>query len=55
MDVKILGQNIVDLLFENRDIIDFEFVPEGNTVNQTIYVEVMKRLVDGMRYKRGDL
>jgi hypothetical protein len=55
MDVKIQDQNIVDLVFENRDIIHFEFVPEGNTVNQTIYVEVTKRLVDVMRCKRGDL
>jgi hypothetical protein len=30
------------------DIRDFESVPVGATVNQTFYVEVLKRLIDGM-------
>jgi hypothetical protein len=38
-----------------RGIIHFEFIPEGNTVNQTFYVEVLKRLTDAMRRKRGEL
>jgi hypothetical protein len=41
--------------FDNRGIIDFEYVPIGKTVNQTFYVEVLRRLVEAMRCKRGDL
>jgi hypothetical protein len=33
------------------DNIDFDYVPIGTTVNQTFYVEVLKRLVDAMRCK----
>jgi hypothetical protein len=35
--------------FNIRGIIHFEFVPEGKTVNQIFYVEVLKRLIDAMR------
>jgi hypothetical protein len=38
-----------------RAIIHFEFVPEGTTVNQTFYVEVLKRLSDSVRRMRGEL
>jgi hypothetical protein len=41
--------------FDVRGIIHFEFVPEGTTVNQTFYVEVLKRVIDAMRRKRGEL
>jgi hypothetical protein len=41
--------------FDIRGIIHFEFVPEGTTVNQTLYVEVLKKLIDAMRRKQGDL
>jgi hypothetical protein len=43
----------VDLLFGG--IIHFEFVPKRTTVNQTFYVEVLKRLTDSVRCKRGEL
>jgi hypothetical protein len=33
----------------------FEFVPEGTTVNHTFYVEALKRLIDAVRRKRGQL
>jgi hypothetical protein len=36
-------------------IIHFEVVPEGSTVNQTFYVEVLKRLIDAVRRKPGEL
>jgi hypothetical protein len=40
--------------FEIRGVIHFEFVPEGTTVNQIFYVEVLKRLIDAVRLKRGE-
>jgi hypothetical protein len=36
-------------------IIHFEFVPEGTTVNETFYVDVLKRLIDAVRHKLGEL
>jgi hypothetical protein len=42
-------------LFDIRGIIHFEFAPEGTTVNQTFYVEVLKRLIDAVRRKGGEL
>jgi hypothetical protein len=40
--------------FYIRGIIHFEFVTKGTTVNQTIYMEVLKRLIDAVRNKRGE-
>jgi hypothetical protein len=36
--------------FDIRGIIHFEFVPEGIIVNQTFYVEVLKRFIDAVRH-----
>jgi hypothetical protein len=36
-------------------IIHFEFVPEETTVNQTFHLEVLERLADAVRRKRGEL
>jgi histone-lysine N-methyltransferase SETMAR len=41
--------------FDIRSIIHFEFAPEGTTVNQIFCVEVLKRVTDAVRRKRGDL
>jgi histone-lysine N-methyltransferase SETMAR len=41
--------------FGIRGIIHFEFVIKGNTLNETFYVEMLKRLIDAMRSKRGEL
>jgi hypothetical protein len=41
--------------FDISGIIHFKFVPEGTTVNQTFYVEVLKRLIDALRHKLGEL
>jgi hypothetical protein len=48
-------QKILIRFFDIRDIIHFEFVPEGTTVNQTFHVEVLKRLIDFLRCKHGEL
>jgi histone-lysine N-methyltransferase SETMAR len=42
-------------LFDIRGTIHFESVPKGTTVTQIFYVEVLKRLTDAMRHKRGKL
>jgi hypothetical protein len=41
--------------FDIRGIIRFEFVLEGTTIKQAFYMEVLKRLIDAMRHKRGEL
>jgi hypothetical protein len=41
--------------FDIRGVIHFEFVPEGTTVNETFYVEVLKRLIDAVRHRREEL
>jgi hypothetical protein len=37
--------------FHTGVIINFESVPEGTTVNQKLYVEVLKRITDAMRQR----
>jgi hypothetical protein len=37
--------------FDMRGIIHIDFVPEGNTLSQTFYVEVLKRLSDAASRK----
>jgi hypothetical protein len=37
--------------FDIRSMIHFEFLPKGTTVNQTVYIEVLKSFIDAMRYK----
>jgi hypothetical protein len=41
-------------LFDIKGIIQFEFVSEGTTINQTFYVEVLKKLIDAARHKREE-
>jgi hypothetical protein len=35
--------------FDIRGVIQVEFVPEWTSVNQTFYVQVLKRLIDAVR------
>jgi hypothetical protein len=51
IDVRVQDENNVDLLFQHQGIIHFE----GITVNQTFCLEVLKRLIDAVRHKRGEL
>ena len=42
----------VDLFFFNwKGIVHYEFVPRGETVNKEIYLNVLKRLREGVRRK----
>jgi len=40
--------------FDQKGIVHKEFVPPGQTVNGTFYVEVLRRLRENMRRKRPD-
>ncbi|KAL4083495.1 hypothetical protein QTP88_028811 [Uroleucon formosanum] len=40
------------VFFDNEGLIHWEFVPNGQTVNSSFYIEVLKRLRDSIRRKR---
>jgi hypothetical protein len=37
--------------FDIRDIVHFEFIPQGQTVNQAYYVEILKWLYEAVHRK----
>ena len=41
--------------FDIRGIVHYEFVPNGQTVNQVYYLEVLERLREQVRRKRPEL
>jgi histone-lysine N-methyltransferase SETMAR len=41
--------------FDIKDIVHFEFILQGQTVNQAYYVEIMKQLYEPMHRKRPEL
>jgi hypothetical protein len=41
--------------FDIKDIVHFEFIPEGQTVNQAFYVEILKRLLEAVCRKGPEL
>jgi hypothetical protein len=41
--------------FDIRGIIHFEFLPERTNVNQIFYVAVLKRPIDAVKRRRGEL
>jgi hypothetical protein len=47
-DEKVNDQNNADR-FLHQCVIHFELVPKGATVNQKIYVKVLKRLIEAVR------
>jgi hypothetical protein len=41
--------------FDIKSVVHFEFVPQGQTVNQAYYVEILKWLREGVHRKRPEL
>jgi transposase len=48
-------KTILICFFDIRSIIHFESVPEGTTVNQTFYMQMLRRFIVAVRSKRGEL
>ena len=42
-------------LFDVRGMVHYEFLPQGHTVNQHVYKEILQRLLHSVREKRRDL
>jgi len=40
--------------FDQKGIVHKEFVPPGQTINAALYIEVLKRLWENVRWKRPD-
>ena len=46
---------LLTVFFYASGVVHHEYLPEGFTVNQTYYIEVLKRLRDVIRWKRPEL
>jgi len=48
-------KTILIIFFDIKGIVHFEFIPQGQTVNQTYYAEILKWLCEAMCRKRPEL
>ena len=44
-----------ETFFDVRGMIHYEFLPQGQTVNQHVYKEILQRLLRSVKEKRQDL
>jgi hypothetical protein len=48
-------KKVLIILFDIKGIVHFEFIPQSQMVNQTYYVEILKRLREAVHRKRHEL
>jgi len=48
-------KTILTTFFDIKYIVSFEFIPEGQTINQAYCVEMLKRLPEAMYRERSEL
>jgi len=53
--VKSNVKTMLICFFDIKGLVHFEFIPQGQTVNQQFYLEVLKRLHDAVHRKRPEL
>jgi hypothetical protein len=46
---------VLMIFFDISGTVSFEFIPQGQTVNQAYYMEILKRLLEALRRKRPEL
>ncbi|GBN56533.1 hypothetical protein AVEN_206886-1 [Araneus ventricosus] len=51
---KSRGKVMLEVFFDYDSVIHYEFIPEGQTVNKELYVEILKRLRDAIGRKRPE-
>jgi alpha-L-fucosidase len=53
--VEITNEDNAHKFFRYQGIVHSEFIPQGQSINQAYYVEILKRLFEAARRKRPEL
>jgi len=54
-DVQVQNQGDADRFFYVHGIVHSEFLPQGQTINQHVYKNILQRLMRSVREKRREL